>query len=109
MHSRSGTRERCINTTNEKGPKMSETPSSSEPPNREQLKAAFKAFKKRHKHTQLGEDSKLSRSPTTAGRRSDVVAIQPPSQFDQSVWEELVKQGKLKKASHGMYELAEDS
>jgi hypothetical protein len=77
-----------------------------EPLAREQLKAALKAFKRRLKLTQLGEDSKLSRSPTTGGRRSDIVAIEPPSQFPLAVWEELVRQGKLKKAGHGMYELA---
>ena len=83
---------------------MSEVPTN--PPTQEQIKAAFKAFKKRLKLTQLGEDSKLSRSPMTAGRRSDIVAIQPPGQFPQAVWDELVKQGKLKKAGQGMYELA---
>ena len=72
------------------------------------LKAAFKAFKKRLKLTQLGEDSKLSRSPMTAGRRSDIIAIEPPNQFPPAVWEELVKQGKLKRAGHGMYELREE-
>ena len=77
-----------------------------DPPSKEQIKAAFKAFKKRLKLSQLGEDSTLSRSPTTAGRRSDIVAIEPPSQFPQAVWDELVKQGKLKKAGHGLYELA---
>ena len=77
-----------------------------DPPSKEQVKAAFKAFKKRLRLTQLGEDSTLSRSPMTAGRRSDIVAIQPPSQFPQAVWDELVKQGKLKKAGHGLYELA---
>jgi len=77
-----------------------------EPPSKEQIKAAFKAFKKRLKLAQLGEDSTLSRSPTTAGRRLDIVAIEPPSQFLKAVWNELVKQGKLKKAGHGLYELA---
>src|SRR5437588_12317588 len=85
---------------------MSDMPLPADQPTKDQLKAAFKAFKKRLKLTQLGEDSKLSRSPMTAGRRSDVVAIQPPSQFPQAVWDELVKQGKLKKAGQGMYELA---
>ena len=77
-----------------------------DPPSKGQIKAAFKAFKKRLKLTQLGEDSTLSRSPTTAGRRSNIVAIEPPNQFPQAVWDELVKQGKLKKAGHGLYELA---
>ena len=77
-------------------------------PTKEELKAAFKAFKKRLKLTQLEEDSKLGRNPLTGGRRADIVAISPPSQFASAVWDELVKQGKLKKAGHGMYELVLD-
>ena len=74
-------------------------------PTRDELKAAFKAFKKRLKLTQLEEDSKLGRNPLTSGRRADIVAISPPNQLAPAVWDELVKQGKLKKAGHGMYEL----
>jgi hypothetical protein len=74
-------------------------------PTREQLKAAFKAFKKRLKLTRLDEESKLSRSPTTKGAGSGIVAIMPPDQFPPAVWDELVRQGKLKKAGHGTYEL----
>ena len=85
---------------------MSDAPLPADQPTKEQLKAAFKAFKKRLKLTQLEEDSKLGRNPLTGGRRADIVAISPPSQFPQAVWDELVKQGKLKKASQGMYELA---
>src|SRR5437773_2422834 len=67
-------------------------------PAREQLKAALKAFKKRLRVTVLEEESKLSRRPTTSGRGSAVVAITPPDQYPQAVWEELVRQGKLRKA-----------
>lgn len=80
-------------------------PAPGTPPSKEQLKAAFKAFKKRLKLTRLEEESKLSRRATTSGKGSDIVAIQPPVDFPHEVWEELVKQGKLKKAGHGMYEL----
>jgi hypothetical protein len=41
----------------------------------------------------------------SSGRKSDIVAITPPNQFPQTVWDELVKQGKLKHAGHGTYEL----
>ncbi len=75
------------------------------PPTREQLKAALKAFKKRLKLTRLDEESKLSRRATTTGQGSAIVAITPPDQFPQPVWDELVRQGKLKKAGHGTYEL----
>ena len=63
--------------------------------------------KKRLKLTQLDEDSKVSQRPTTSGGSLAIVAIAPPSQFGKAVWDELVKQGKLKKAGQGMYELAE--
>jgi hypothetical protein len=76
------------------------------PPTRDELKAAFKAFKKRLKLTRLDEESKLSRRATTTGQGSSIIAITPPSQFPQAVWDELVKQGKLKKAGQGTYELA---
>ncbi len=74
-------------------------------PTKDELKAAFKAFKKRLKLTRLDEESKLTRSPMSSGRPSDVVAITPPAGHSPAVWEELVRQGKLKKAGHGMYEL----
>jgi hypothetical protein len=77
------------------------------PPSKEELKAAFKAFKKRLKLTRLEEESKLTRRPTTCGQPSAIVAIVPPTQFPAAVWEELVKQGKLKKAGHGTLELGE--
>ena len=73
-------------------------------PTKEQLKQAFKAFKKRLKLTQLDEDSRLSRSPLSSDKFK-ILAISPPNQFSQEVWDELVKQGKLKKAGQGTYEL----
>jgi len=84
---------------------MSDALPPSESPDKEELKAAFKAFKKRLKLTRLDEESKMSRRPTTSGQPSAIVAITPPQQYSQAVWEELVKQGKLKSAGHGMYEL----
>jgi hypothetical protein len=88
---------------------MNEETTSSGAPAKEQLKAALKAFKKRLKLTRLDDESQLSRRPTTTGQGSGVVAVTPPGQFPPAVWEELVRQGKLKKAGHGMYELAEES
>jgi hypothetical protein len=81
------------------------TPPTGEP-TKEQLKAAFKAFKKRLKLTQLDEDSRLGRNPLTGGQRNSIVAIMPPNQYPQEVWDALVKQGKLKRAGGGTYELA---
>ena len=77
-------------------------------PTAQELKQALKAFKKRLKLTQLDEDSRLGRNPLTGGQRSAIVAMTPPNQFPQAVWDELVRQGKLKKAGHGMYELVQE-
>jgi hypothetical protein len=76
-------------------------------PSSEDLKAAFKAFKKRLRLTRLDAESSLGGGPLSGGRGSDIVGITPPGQFPQAVWDELVKQGKLKKAGHGTYELLE--
>jgi hypothetical protein len=78
-------------------------------PASEDLKRAFKAFKKRLKLTRLDEESKLNYRPTTSGKGSGIVAITPPQGFAQAVWEELVKQGKLKYAGQGTYELGENA
>jgi hypothetical protein len=77
-------------------------------PTKEELKQALKAFRKRLKLTRLDEESKISRRPVTGGQSSGIVAITPPGQFSQAVWDELVRQGKLKKASQGTYELVEE-
>ena len=76
-------------------------------PTPEELKKAFKAFKKRLKLTRLDAESSLGGGPLGSSRRSEIVAIQPPGQFPPAVWEELVKQGKLKRAGQGTYELVE--
>jgi hypothetical protein len=69
------------------------------------LKAALKAFKKRLKLTQLDDASRIGRGPMSSGQKSTIDGITPPDQYPRSVWEELVKQGRLKHASHGMYAL----
>jgi hypothetical protein len=76
-------------------------------PSPQELKAALKAFKKRLKLTQLDDQSRISVRPTTSGQQSGIVAIVPPDQFPKAVWEELARQGKLKRAGNGMYELAQ--
>lgn len=87
---------------------MSETPESPTPaasgPSPETLRAALKAFKKRIKVMQLDQDSQISKSPLTGGR-SMILGITPPNQYPTAVWDALVKEGKLKYAGQGMYEL----
>jgi hypothetical protein len=72
----------------------------------------MKAFRKRLKLTRLDEESKLGRTgnPMSGGKRSDVVAIMPPRgpEYPPAVWDELVKQGRLRRSSGGFYELAEN-
>jgi hypothetical protein len=84
--------------------------SESEPPTSEtvppeELKRAIKAFKKRLKLTQLDHESRLGVGPLSGGRPSDILAITPPNQYPRAVWDALVDQGRLKKASQGQYEL----
>ena len=81
-----------------------ETPSS-EPFTKEEVKRAMKAFKKRLKLTRADDESRLGYGPMSAGGGSSIVAITPPNQYPKAVWEELVRQGKLKSAGQGTYEL----
>ncbi|HEY7425899.1 MAG TPA: hypothetical protein VH682_16835 [Gemmataceae bacterium] len=83
-----------------------QTPSGGGAPTAQELKLALKAFRKRLKLTQLDEESKLGGGPLSHNR-ARIVAITPPNQFAQAVWDELVKLGKLKKAGGGTYELIE--
>jgi hypothetical protein len=76
-------------------------------PTPEELKHALKAFRKRLKLTRLENESKLGGGPLSGGKTSEIVAITPPNQFRHAVWEELVRQKKLKQAGQGMYELVE--
>lgn len=75
-------------------------------PSPEDLKRAYKAFKKRLKLTRLDAESSLS-GGILGGRSGRIVAIAPPTGYPQAVWDELVRQGKLKKAGHGTYEVVE--
>jgi hypothetical protein len=91
-----------------------ETPATSAPPTSaaptpDQLKHALKAFKKRLKLTKLDEESKLGRvgNPMSGGKKSQVVAIMAPREYPQAVWDELVKQGRLRKSGGSFYELVD--
>ena len=84
-------------------PAAAPAPSPAAGPSDETLKAALKAFKKRLKLTQLDFDSRIGRGPMSSGSASRIAGITPPNQYPREVWEELVKQGKLKHAGHGMY------
>ncbi len=85
-----------------------DTPPPEGAPGKEDLKRAFKAFKKRLKLMRLDAESNIGGGPLSGGRKSDIVAITPPHEFPQAVWDELVRQNRLKKAGYGMYELVEE-
>ncbi len=80
---------------------------SGEPNLQQQLKSALKAFRKRLKLTQLDDQSRIGRGPMSSGQASGIFAITPPDQFPAAIWEELAKQGKLKKAGNGQYGLGQ--
>ena len=82
---------------------MVQTPAGPSP---EELKAALKAFKKRLKLTRLDNESRLSGERLT-GRRLGHRRHQPPQPVAHEVWDELARQGKLRKMGGGMYGLAE--
>jgi len=74
-------------------------------PSPQELKAALKAFKTRLKLTCLDDQSRIGVGPMSSGRQSGIVAITPPDRFPPAVWEELARQGKLKRVGSGLYEL----
>jgi hypothetical protein len=76
-------------------------------PDSETLRRALKAFRKRLKVMRLDEESKLGGRRLTGGRRSGIVAITPPREFPPEVWQELVRQGRLRSAGSGLYELVD--
>jgi hypothetical protein len=67
---------------------------------------ALQAFRKRFALTVLDEESKLGRNPLTKGAKSSVAGIVPPSEWPEPVWQELVRQGKLRYVGRGLYEPA---
>ncbi|MBN2374959.1 MAG: hypothetical protein JXD22_01060 [Sedimentisphaerales bacterium] len=69
----------------------------------ERLKKAFKAFKKRLKLAQL-DDSSTAGGALSGGNRG-LTAVRPPDIYPKEVWEELARQGRLKSAGQGLYEL----
>jgi len=73
----------------------------------EELKLAFKAFKKTLKLARLDGESRLGVGPMSTGSTWGIVAIMPPIQYPRSVWDALVAQGKLKNAGRGMLSLVE--
>ncbi len=73
------------------------------------LKQALKTFRKRLRLTRLDAESRLGGGALSGGKNSGIVAIRPPSSYPNEVWEELVKQGKLRHEGEGLYGLADEA
>jgi hypothetical protein len=69
------------------------------------LKTAYNAFKKRWKLTRLDYESRIGKSPLSSGGKNAIVGITAPKEFPKAVWEELVKQGRIKRAGSGLYSM----
>ncbi len=83
-----------------------EAPPAGDAPSLDICRAAMHAFRKRLSLTVLDEESKLGRGPLSKGAAdSSTRAITPPDEWPLAVWQELVRQGKLKYIGHGFYEL----
>jgi hypothetical protein len=79
-------------------------------PDAETCKRALRAFRKRMAAIRLDDESKISsRSPLSKGSdRAVTNAIVPPSEWPESVWQELARQGKLVHTGEGFYELPKE-
>jgi len=75
------------------------------PQDQEVLRRAMKAFEKTLRTTQLDDESGIGGRGMSGGRSSGIVGIQPPQRFTREVWNELVRQGRLRGGQHGIYEL----
>jgi len=85
----------------------SSSPTPNDMPTPDELRDAYKAFKKRLKLSRLDDESSLGRGPLSSGKPSGIVAITPPHQYRRAIWDALVTQGKLKYAGQGLYQLAD--
>jgi len=78
-----------------------------EGPTPAECKRALQAFKKRLKLMKLDDESRMGGRQMSGGFKSGIVAISPPDQYPRAVWDELVKQKRLKTNGNGLYELVQ--
>jgi len=71
---------------------------------REVLKKAVKAFRKRLKLLRLDEESRIG-GAFSKGERSGIMGIEPPDSYGPDVWAELVRVGRLIDVGHRVLEL----
>ena len=72
---------------------------------RDLLKRAMRAFRKRLGVTVLDSESNVGGGPLSGGRSSDIAGITPPRDYPREIWLELARQGRLVNAGQGVFEL----
>jgi hypothetical protein len=72
---------------------------------RDLLKRAMRAFRKRLGVTQLDDESTTGGGPLSGGRDSGIRGVSPPRDYPREIWLELARQGRLVNAGQGVFEL----
>ena len=72
---------------------------------RDVLKRALKAFRKRLRVVRLDSESSVGGGPMSSGRESHIVGVRAPDMYPQDVWDELGRQNRLVETRDGVYEL----
>jgi hypothetical protein len=72
---------------------------------RDLLKRAMRAFRKRLGVTQLDDESNIGGRAMSAGRASGISGVAPPREYPREIWLELARQGRLVNAGQGVFEL----
>lgn len=88
-----------------RNPAAAPEPPHADAPDVDTCRKALRAFRKRLALTRLDEESKISNhSALSSGANSQMSAIVPPTEWPDSVWQELVRQDKLRYVGHGFYQ-----
>ena len=91
-----------------RAPADTAAPPPPEAPGADICRRALHAFRKRLSLTRLDDESKISsHSPLSKGADSGLTAIVPPHEWPEAVWQELVRQDRLRYIGHGLYELTQ--
>jgi len=72
---------------------------------RDLLKRAMRAFRKRLGVTQLDDESTVGGGPMSGGRSSGISGVSPPRDYPREIWLELARQGRLVNRGQGVFEL----
>ena len=72
---------------------------------RDLLKRAMRAFRKRLGVTLLDAESSTGGGPMSGGKSSDISGVTPPREYPRAIWLELARQGRLVNAGQGVFEL----